>query len=99
MNNNLLLELKVDKDFVQHYPVYETYRVKYSDTKICKNTNNFRTFLANRGIKSNNTPFEIKIMLDFIPFMYNIFCLLNQTCYIYNRNTFSIFVVGFLLFK
>ncbi len=26
-------ELKVDKDFVQHYPVYETYRVKYSDTK------------------------------------------------------------------
>ena len=50
---------------------------KYSHTEICKNTNNFRKILAMRGIKSKNTPFEIKIMLDFIPFMYDIFCLLG----------------------
>ncbi len=50
---------------------------KYSHTKICKNTNNFKAILANHDIKSNNTPFEIKIMLDFIPFMYDIFCLLG----------------------
>lgn len=70
-DKNLIKKILEDANSNQTIPP------KYYDTEIKKNIFNLKMSLSHYGMKAKNTPSKIKIMLKFMSFMYNIFCLLG----------------------